>query len=115
MAKSFKDIIAWQKAHQLTLEVYKIKYPREEVYGIQSQIRRSTVSIGNNIAEGSGRNTSKELIQYLIISRGSLEETRYLLLLSKDLKYLDNSTYNHLEQLATETSKVLNGLIKSLM
>ena len=79
MGKSFRDIVAWQKAHQLTLEVYKIKYPREEVYGIQSQIRRSAVSIANNIAEGSGRNTSKELIQYLIISRGSLEETRYLL------------------------------------
>ena len=114
MGNSFKDIKAWQKAHDLVLKVYEIKYPATELYGLQSQIRRSVLSVPTNIAEGSGRGTKKEISQFLIISRGSLEETRYLIFLSKELKYINDAEFEVLRSLALDTSKLINGLIKSL-
>ena len=114
--KSFFDLDVWKKAHAFVLKLYKTtkKFPPEERYGITSQIRRSAISIPTNISEGTGRWTTKELLHFLNISRGSLEETKYLLLLSKDLQFLDNTMYNEFRCELDEIGKMLNGLINSL-
>lgn len=113
MAHPWKDLIVWQKAHQLVIEIYKAtsKFPDNEKFGLIQQIRRSSVSIAANIVEGKSRKTDKELSAFLHNSRGSLEETRYHLLLSKDLGYINEEIYESLERLATEVSILLNKLI----
>lgn len=116
MIKTFKDLKIWQKSHQLTLKIYEVtkKFPKEELYGLTSQIKRAAVSVPTNIVEGNSRNTTKEYIQFLFNSRGSLEETRYLLFLSKELSFINKEIYSNLEDKYEEISKMLNGLIKSL-
>ena len=96
--KSFQDLKIWQEAHALTLEIYKItqNYPREEVYGLSSQIRRAAHSIPSNIAEGMGRNSTKELLYFTYNARGSLQEMIYHLILSKDLKYINEEKFKEL-------------------
>src|SRR5712672_4354787 len=88
--KSFEDLTVWQEAHKLTLEVYKLtaKFPGSEKYGVVSQLRRCSSSVPANIAEGFGRRTTNELLRCLQISRGELEETRYFLILSRDLGHI---------------------------
>lgn len=83
---SYKDLKVWEKSHQLTLDIYKLtcRFPADEKYGLTSQIRRAAVSVRVNIVEGKNRNTTKEFMQFLHISRGSVQEVHYLLLLSKD-------------------------------
>ena len=112
----WKDLKVWQKAHGLVLEIYKLtsSFPKEEVFGLISQLRRSSSSIPANIVEGQSRNTTKEYIQFLYNARASLEETRYHLLLSKDLDYVENDKYNAFEIKYEEVSKMLNSLIKGL-
>lgn len=85
----WKDLKVWQKAHALVLDVYKVtkEFPKEEMFGLASQLRRSAASIPANIVEGQSRNTTKEYLQFLYNARGSIEETRYHLLLSKELDY----------------------------
>lgn len=85
--KSFTELIVWQKAHQLTLDVYRMtqSFPKEEVYGITSQIRRAACSIAANIAEGYKRVSKKEKARFLNISEGSLDEVRYFIILANDL------------------------------
>ena len=114
--KSHKDLDVWKKAHEITKEIYRTtaKFPKEELYGLTSQIRRAAVSVPTNIVEGNSRNTTKEYIQFLFNSRGSLEEVRYLLFLSKELSLIDKGIYSNLENKYEEISKMLNGLIKSL-
>src|SRR5258708_12473332 len=92
MLKSFGEVEVWQRAHGLVLETYRLtdKFPDRERFGIVSQIRRSAASVPANIAEGFGRRTTKELLQFLTNANGSLEETRYFLILSRDLTYLKN-------------------------
>jgi len=109
-------LIVWQKAHELVLEIYKAtaNFPDKERYGLTQQIRRSAISVAANIVEGKSRKTDKEFIAFLYNSRGSLEETRYHLLLSKDLGYIDKEHYKFLEELATEVSFLLNKLIYSV-
>lgn len=104
--RCFEDLLVWQKAHQLVLGVYKVtkKFPKDELYGLVSQIRRSAVSVPANIAEGYRKRTKAEKQRYLTIAHGSLEETRYYLMLSKDLDYLDSTV---LSNLAEEVSKLL--------
>lgn len=104
--QGFEDLLVWQKAHQLVLNVYKVtkKFPKEELYGLISQIRRSAVSVPANIAEGYRKRTKAEKQRYLTIAHGSLEETRYYLILSRDLGYLDSTL---LSNLAEEISKLL--------
>jgi four helix bundle protein len=89
--RDFKKYDIWQLSHDLTLEVYKItsSFPKEEIYGLTSQIRRASSSIPTNISEGCGRNSDKEFNQFLNIALGSALETEYLFILSKDLKYID--------------------------
>ena len=96
--KGFKDLIVWQKAYKLTLGIYKatVQFPRDEQYGLPSQIRRASVSVVSNIAEGYTRRNRAEYIQFLSIAYASLSELETQLLLSKDLKYVPQNEFNEL-------------------
>ena len=94
-AKSFRDLIVWQKSHQFVLAVYRITrsdFPREEIYGLTAQFRRAAVSIAANIAEGFRKQPKADKARMLNISEGSLEECRYYLILANDLGYTNNKT-----------------------
>lgn len=115
MVKSFEDILAWQKSHQLVLMVYKIsdKYPKHELFGLVSQSRRCAVSIPSNIAEGYRRNGKNDSLHFYNIAQSSLEELRYQLLLGRDLKYMSEIEFQTIVALLVETSKILNGWTNS--
>jgi four helix bundle protein len=112
-AKTFADLLVWQKAHQLTLAVYRETetFPKSETFGLTSQLRRSTVSIAANIAEGFKRSGRTEKARFLNIAQGSLEETRYYLILANDLSYTDAKPL-----LATleEAGRLLGGYLRAL-
>jgi four helix bundle protein len=110
------NLEVWKLAHQLTLEVYMIskKFPSSELYGLTSQVRRSSSSVPTNIIQGQGRQYKKEFIQFLYIAKGSLEEANYQLFLAKDLSYISNEEYNELNILCTRIKMMLYKLIKSL-
>jgi len=116
MARDFKNIKAWQYADDLAVLVYSkaTSFPKEELYGITSQLRRAVVSVPANIAEGTGREHKKEYLNFLYIARGSIAETEYLLHLANRLKYLQDSDYKKLEEIRKETAKTLQGLINSV-
>ncbi len=116
MPRDFKNIKAWQYADELAVAVYSAtrQFPREELYGVTSQLRRATVSVPANIAEGSSRDHRKEYLYFLNIARGSTAEVAYLLHLSNRLGYLQDNDYAKLKKLHTETAKTLHGLIKSV-
>jgi four helix bundle protein len=116
MAHPWKDLIVWQKAHELVINIYKLtgSFPENERFGLTQQIRRSSVSVAANIVEGKSKNTDKEFLAFLYNSRGSLEETRYHLLLSKDLSYINHEYYEVSENLAKEVSILLNKLISTI-
>ncbi len=112
-AKEFRDLILWQKAHGLVLSIYGLNrtFPKYELYGLTSQIRRATVSVPANIAEGFKKRTVAEKIRYLNISQSSLEECRYFLILIEDLGYAETKdALNRLE----EVSKILEFYIKGI-
>jgi len=113
---SFKEIRVWKKAHKLTLSIYKLTnvFPKSEKFGIISQLRRASSSICANIVEGFYRNSTKELINFIYIARGSCGECIYYLLLAKDLKYLKNDQYEKLESEYETIIKQLNAWVKSL-
>jgi len=106
----------WKLAHHLTLEVYKISktFPSSEMYGLTSQIRRSSSNVPTNIIEGQGRQYKKEFIQFLYIAKGSLEEANYQLYLAKDLTYITEEKYIELFEICTRIKMMLYKLIKSL-
>ncbi len=112
--KSFKDLIVWQKAYELVVEVYKItkNFPKEEIYGLSQQMRRCAVSIPSNIAEGYGRQYNKEYKQFLSIAYGSLSELETQYLLSKDLGYIKKSEI--VEGLAKEAGSMLYRMINPI-
>ena len=114
--KSFRDLIVWQKAHNLTLEIYKITstFPTEEKYGLVTQMRRAAYSIPSNIVEGHSRKSKKEFLQFLSISKGSLEELKYFVILARDLGYINHKTSLKMDSLAEEVSKILFVFTKSL-
>ena len=116
MLRNYKDLKVWQKAYQLCLEVYKVTkpFPSEERYGLTSQIRRATVSIPSNIAEGYGRRTTGEYLQSLYISYGSICELETQTLLSRDLDYLSKQSSRKIEELLGEVERMLKALIKSV-
>ncbi|MDP2088793.1 MAG: four helix bundle protein [Flavobacteriaceae bacterium] len=97
--RDFKKYDIWQLSHSLTLEIYKIthNFPKEELHGIISQIRRASSSVPTNISEGCGRNSDKEFNQFLNIALGSANETEYLLILSKDLNYITEEKFEILK------------------
>ncbi|HLP64017.1 four helix bundle protein [Flavobacterium sp.] len=107
--RDFKKYDIWQLSHLLTLEIYKITslFPKEEIYGLSSQIRRAVSSIPTNISEGCGRNSDKEFNQFLNIALGSANETEYLLILPKDLNYISEEQFSDLDsKINTIKSKI---------
>jgi four helix bundle protein len=112
-ARSFKELLAWQKAHALVLAVYSHtrQFPREELFGLTSQYRRAAVSVAANIAEGFAKFSPRDKVRIMNISQGSLEECRYYSLLSKDLGFGDTTI---VEELGTETSKLLSAYIEAI-
>lgn len=112
----YRKYIVWQKSHQLVLDIYKItnSFPKSEQFNLISQINRACVSIPTNIAEGCGRETQKELIRFLYISSGSAHELEYLLLLSKDLNFINDNNYQKLYIEITEIKKMLASLIRKI-
>lgn len=112
----FEDLRVWQESHRLTLEIYKLtkKFPREEVYGLVSQLRRASSSVPANIVEGYYRNTTKELIKFIYNSRGSAGEVTYFLILAKDLRYIGGKEYQSLRDDYESLIRQLNALINSL-
>ena len=108
----FVDLKVWQRSHALVLQVYRMtkSFPPEERYGLTSQIRRSSLSVPANIAEGSKRLTNSEYARFLNIAEGSLAETEYLLMVSRDLGYLPASTTKPLLLEADEIAKMLHAL-----
>lgn len=116
MNSGFEKLQVWQKAHELTLKIYRLtnEFRKEERFRLIDQLCRSASSIPANIAEGKGRYHKKEFRQFLYIARGSLEETKYHLILARDLGYIDQTKYNELLILIKEIGKMLNGLIRTL-
>ena len=114
--RSYRELIAWQKAMDFVEEVYRMTrgFPKEELYGITSQVRRAAISIPSNIAEGQGRQTTGEFRQFLGQARGSLCETETQILLSERLGYLDRETAIVVIEQASEVGRILNGLLSSL-
>ncbi|WP_299685007.1 four helix bundle protein [uncultured Dokdonia sp.] len=96
--RDFRKYNIWKLSHSLTLDIYTVSknFPKAEVYGLTSQIRRAASSIPTNIAEGCGRDSDAEFNRFLTIAMGSASETEYLLILSKDLQYIDNTSYEDL-------------------
>ncbi len=114
--KSFTDLIAWKESHDLVLRIYQLTstFPKEEQFGLVSQLRRASVSISSNIAEGFSRNSNKEKIQFYYTAKGSLTEVQNQLLISKDLSYLKKESFNTMALQSVKVSKLIVGLIKSL-
>lgn len=113
--KSFTDLNAWKNGHLLILYIYKLTklFPKEEIFGLTSQIRRSAVSITSNIAEGFSRQSYKEKVQFYSISLGSLTELQNQLLIARDIGYLDNKNFQKICYKTIVAHKLINGLIKS--
>jgi four helix bundle protein len=108
--KDFKELKVWHKAYGLALAIYEASrpFPREEIYGLTSQLRRSAISIGANIAEGCGRRSDGELVRFLQIARGSSSEVEHHLLLARDLKFLPVETHRNLEKQLQEVQRIVN-------
>lgn len=114
--KDFRELKVWEKAHGLTLAVYRITtdFPIDERYGLASQLRRAASSIPANIAEGCGRQGDAELARFVQIAMGSASELEYHLLLSKDLKYIAADTYSPLHQQTIEVKRMLTSFLQKL-
>lgn len=113
LSKSFWKLKVWEKSHQLVLDVYKIstKFPKEEIYRLTSQLRRAVISVPVNIAEGFKRKSKAEKARFYNIAEASLEETRYFLILAKDLSYIEQNSF---QQRIDEICKMLNSYISQL-
>lgn len=114
--KDFRELKVWERSHQLTLAVYKTTamLPKEEQYGLTSQIRRACSSIPANIAEGCGRNGDAELARFLQIAMGSASELDYHLLLARDLNFMNSREYEQLASELSEVKRMLNTFIQKL-
>ncbi len=114
--KGHKDLIVWQKAMDLVVEVYNITkfLPKFETYGLSDQMRRAAVSIPSNIAEGQGRNSTRDYIHFLTISRGSYAELDTQLQICIRLKYINESDFKNVFNLADEVGKMLSAMINKL-
>ena len=114
--QDFKKLQVWQKSHDLTLRIYGLtsRFPREEMFGLTNQIRRACASIPTNIAEGCGRGSSADFARFLHIAMGSTNETEYLILLARDLKYLDMDLFTGLMDTIIEVRKMLTSLLRRL-
>lgn len=113
--KDFKNYRVWQLGHQLTLEIYRStrKFPKEEIYGLTSQMRRASYSIPSNIAEGCGRESQPEFKRFLTISQGSASELEYFNILVKDLDLFEQSEFEKFDKKINEVKRSLHSLIKN--
>jgi four helix bundle protein len=114
--RNYRDLQVWGKAHNLTLELYRVSrgFPREEIYGITSQLRRAAGSIGANLAEGCGRRRSAELARFVRIAMGSANELDYHLLLSRDLGLMNGDDFARTANELTEVRKMLTSFLSSV-
>jgi four helix bundle protein len=114
--QDFRQLQVWQKSHQLVLLVYRTTqaFPANEIYGLTNQMRRASVSVPSNIAEGSGRGSDKDFARFVQIAIGSISELEYQTLLARDLGYINANTYNELAVQITEAKRMLIGLHKKL-
>ncbi|HEY6010894.1 MAG TPA: four helix bundle protein [Nitrospirota bacterium] len=116
IAKRFEDLIFWQKARELTRLIYgsTSKVPFKNDYGLREQLQRSAVSVMSNIAEGFGRGSNTEFVQFLFVAKGSLSEVKSQLYVAMDLNYVTPSEFNKAYKMTEEISKLINAFIKSL-
>jgi four helix bundle protein len=116
MIRTFRDLHVWQKSHQLVLGIYRATrdFPNEERYGLVSNLRRSAVSVPTNIVEGFKRHSRKEYAYFIRIADSSLEETKYHILLAKDLGYLKEESFEETMKLCDEIGRMLWGFYRSL-
>lgn len=114
--KDFRQLKIWERSHQLVLAIYKATkaFPKEELYGLTSQIRRSSMSVPTNIAEGCGRNTDADFARFLQIAMGSASETEYQLILAHDLGFLPNDSYEKLHADVEEIKRMLVSFLKTV-
>ena len=114
--RNYRELEVWQKSHKLTLELYRISrsFPKEETYGLTSQLRRAAVSVGANLAEGCGRRTSPELARFVRIAMGSASELDYHLLLCRDFDFVTESQYGRSVAELTRVRKMLSALLASI-
>jgi four helix bundle protein len=114
--RHYQELIVWQKAMDLVEEVYKVcrSFPREEIYGLTSQLRRAAVSIPSNVAEGQGRRTTADFLRHLSIAYGSLLEVETQILIATRLNYLAQGNCSKVLKMAGEVGRLLNGLMSSL-
>ncbi len=114
--RNCRDLIVWQKAMDLVERVYieTRRFPREELYGLTSQLRRAVVSIPSNIAEGQGRRTNTDFLQFLAIAKGSLQESETQILIAERLHYLQKNSVDRLISLCTEENRLLHGLMNAV-
>jgi len=113
--KSFEDLNVWKKSHDMVLNIYRLtrSFPADEKYGLVGQMRRSAVSVCANIVEG-GKKSTKDYLRFLEIARGSLEETKYYILLSRDLEYIGKDEFTYLDAACDEIGKMLYGFSRSI-
>ena len=114
--RNYRELDVWQKSHKLTLELYRISrsFPKEETYGLTSQLRRAAVSVGANLAEGCGRKTSPELARFVRIAMGSASELDYHLLLCRDFEFVTDAQYQRIVAESTRIRKMLSALLASI-
>ena len=116
MASSFRDLVVWQRAIDLTTEIYRLteEFPKSELYGLSSQLRRAPVSVASNIAEGAGRGTKREFPQFLLTARGSICEVYTQLIIAGNLGFADRGSLQRIELIANEVGRMLNRLLQSM-
>jgi four helix bundle protein len=114
--RDYRNLQVWSKSYALSLELYRLSraFPKEEIYGITSQLRRAAVSIGANLAEGCGRRTNAEMARFVRIAMGSASELDHHLLLCKDLKFLHDEDYKRVSRGLIEVRKMLGALLESI-
>jgi len=114
--RNFRDLKVWEKAHQLTLSTYRVTklFPKDELYGITSQLRRSCISTPTNIAAGCGRSSDRDFARFLDIAGGSASETEYLYILAKDLGYCGDEDFSKLNEDVNEIKRMLNSFTQKL-
>ena len=114
--RDFRKIQVWEKAHRFALQIYKVTsaFPKDELYGLTSQMRRASASIPSNIAEGCGRDTQAKLARFVHIAGGSASELEYQLILAHDLGYIDDEIYPKLNSEINEIKRMLNGFEKAV-
>ena len=112
--ESFDKLLVWQRAHSLVLKIYEVtnNFPKEEIWGLTSQIRRAAVSVPSNIVKGKARGSRKDFKRFLLVARGSLEEVKYQSLLAKELKYMNEEQYEEITVMIEDVGRLLGGMIK---